>query len=84
MVNRRLPVEFTADGPCRIADGSLLVDGAGLCTIVASQPGDLDWAPAAPVTTTLRIDRGRQSIELQPIEDVAVGATVPVAVTTTD
>ncbi len=74
-----LPVGFEASGPCRVLDGALILDGAGRCAITASQPGDIDWQPAAPVTTTVRVDRGRQSITLDPIAEGVVGGSVDIS-----
>ncbi|MGD8683462.1 MAG: hypothetical protein PVG27_05920, partial [Chloroflexota bacterium] len=68
-----LPVSIEAEGPCRVRDGSLSLLGAGLCTITATQPGDADWARALPVSTTVRIGRGQQSITVEPIPGAVVG-----------
>jgi len=73
-----LPAALEVEGPCRISGGALVANGAGLCTVTASQSGDADWAPAVPVTTTLRIGRGRQSIALDAIIGVVVGEHVVV------
>ena len=69
-----LPLTITAEGSCRVRGETLLGTGAGPCTITASQAGDDDWAPAEPVTTTVRIGRGAQAIELGPIADTVFGA----------
>ena len=69
-----LPVGFVTEGPCRILEGALVTDGAGNCTITATQPGDDDWAPAAAVSLAIDIARAGQSIELTPIPDTVFGA----------
>ena len=74
-----LPVAFEVTGPCRVADGLLVAEGAGLCTVTASQPGDADWAPSAPVSTTLRVARGRQTIDLGPVAGTSVGEPIVVS-----
>ena len=68
-----LPVGFVTEGPCRILEGALVTDGAGNCTITATQPGDDDWAPAAAVSLAIDIARAGQSIELTPVDGVFVG-----------
>jgi len=49
-----LPVSFTVlSGPATIADGSnVTFTAAGPVTIVATQPGNIDYWPASPVTNT--------------------------------
>ncbi len=80
-VTSGLPVTLAVEGPCRISDGALVAEGAGLCTITASQEGDSTWAPAVPVTTTLRVSRGRQAIELEPLDRAVVGVPLSVQAT---
>ncbi|MFV2064046.1 MAG: hypothetical protein ACC726_11120, partial [Chloroflexota bacterium] len=62
-----LRVELTAEGPCSILDGRLVTDGAGICTVTASQPGDVDWIPASEIDRTFRIDRAPQDITFRAI-----------------
>ena len=58
-----LPVEVTADGPCRVraVDGPPVVvaTGAGTCTLTAAQAGDDEYAPAPNV---------RQAFTFHPAE----------------
>ena len=55
-----LPVRLDAEGPCRVENGSLIADGAGICTVVAHQPGDIDWRPAVTVRRpSASIERSR-------------------------
>ena len=79
-----LPVRIEAAGACRIDDGVLLAVRAGLCTVTATQPGDADWAPAVPVTTTVPVERGRQAISLAPLDPTTVDTRVIVVSATTD
>ncbi len=76
-----LPVSFETDGPCRILDGALVADGAGTCTITASQPGDADWEPAAAVVLDLDIARAEQAIEFAAIDGAVVGEPLPLSAT---
>ena len=59
---------------CLLVDERLQALGAGPCTVTASQPGDADWAPAEPVSRTLRIARGEQTIDVGPTPDTVFGA----------
>jgi hypothetical protein len=76
-----LPVAMKVSGPCRIRDGAVVAEGTGLCAITASQEGDTTWAPAASVTTTIHVARGRQAIHIEPVVDAVVGAPHPVTAT---
>ncbi|MFV2064045.1 MAG: hypothetical protein ACC726_11115, partial [Chloroflexota bacterium] len=69
-----LGVELTAEGPCSILDGRLVTDGAGSCTITASQPGDIDWAPAPDVLLAIDIAKASQAIEFEAVPDTVFGA----------
>ena len=60
----------------------LTTGGKGTCTIVATQPGNNTYAPAAPVTTTIQIHGNTQSITFPAIvEPVYVGGTVTLGAT---
>ena len=65
---------YTTTGPCVIADGHVRATGAGACRLTASQAGDADWAPAAPVTRKLAIERARQAIAFEPPDRSVFGA----------
>jgi len=74
-------VHYDADGPCRILGDTMTTEGAGTCTITATQPGDIDWLPAQPVTRTASIARASQAIRFEALPDTAFGtAPVPLAV----
>jgi hypothetical protein len=68
-----LAIDYATEGPCHVAEGRLVADGAGACTLSASQPGDADWAPAAPLVHEIEIARRAQVIELAPLPDAVVG-----------
>ena len=70
---------LAASGPCLIDGRSLRVLGSGRCTITASQAGDVDWAPAEPVSTIVRIGRGQQAITLEPLPEEISFGDAPVA-----
>jgi hypothetical protein len=71
-----LPVTLTASGPCVIEGGAVRATGAGTCTITASQAGDADWAPAGRVSARMRIERGRQRVELTAPGRARVGGAI--------
>ena len=64
-----LAIEYATEGPCHVAEGRLVADGAGACTLSASQPGDADWAPAVTLVHEIAIARRAQAIELAPLPD---------------
>lgn len=68
-----LPVVFSTQGPCEIADGGrLLPTGAGLCAVTASQPGDHRYAAAEDVQRVFRIGRAAQRITFTALDDLSV------------
>jgi hypothetical protein len=50
-----LPVSFQASGACTVDGARLTPTSAGVCTITATQAGDDEFAPAASVTRTFRV-----------------------------
>ncbi len=50
-----LPVSFAALGQCSTSGSSVHINGAGECTITASQGGDSDHDPAAEVARSFQI-----------------------------
>ena len=59
-----LPVTLASGTPatCTVSGGQVTAVAAGECSVVASQPGDVDFLPAADVTRTLTIVRGVQKL----------------------
>jgi PASTA domain-containing protein len=57
-----LPVVFAAVGRCALIGTRVHLTGIGLCTIIASQPGDANFAAAAPVARTFAIARRVQPL----------------------
>jgi len=50
-----LPVTFTSTGQCSVAGSTVSITGGGSCSITASQPGNANYNPAAPVTRAFNI-----------------------------
>jgi hypothetical protein len=57
-----LPVSFSVAGPCMLTGDTVSLIGAGSCTVVASQPGNASYLPAADVTQAVAIARASQTI----------------------
>ncbi|MCE4537732.1 hypothetical protein LXT12_10775 [Pelomonas sp. P7] len=62
---------------CRIdaVTGLLTPLAIGNCIVTASQPGDVAWAPATPVSLTLPVAGKAQSISFDGAPDIAVGGS---------
>jgi PASTA domain len=52
-----LPVSFAGSGKCTVEDATVHLRGAGSCTVTASQPGNANYNPAAPVSRSFSIKR---------------------------
>ena len=65
-VASKLPVTFTSSNPAvaTIVNGNIHIVGAGSSTITASQPGNIDYSAAAPVSQTLTINTAALSIKV--------------------
>ena len=51
-----MPVILGTEGSCALVEGSrLTLLGVGGCSVTASQPGDVRWAPAVPVRLTIDV-----------------------------
>jgi len=46
-----LLVGYSAGGQCTVLGSTLSITGVGSCSVTASQAGNANWAPAAPVVT---------------------------------
>jgi len=53
-----LPVSFSASGNCSISGDTVTLGGAGSCSVTASQGGNANYNPAAPVTQSFTITPG--------------------------
>ena len=52
-----LAVSFNVTGNCSLSGNSLTITGAGICTVTASQPGDVNYNPAQDVSQIFAINR---------------------------
>jgi uncharacterized repeat protein (TIGR01451 family) len=59
-----LPVTFRAEGECSIAGSTVTLVGAGVCSIIASQPGNAIFFPAADVVRSFVIGSAPTSVTL--------------------
>jgi hypothetical protein len=68
-----LPVSFAAAGPCTFAGGVIHFTGAGLCTVTASQAGDANFNPAAPVQRYFAIKKAVSTTVVTVVDAVYDG-----------
>lgn len=70
-----LAVSVTVSGVCRVAAPAVVVaTGAGSCTVVASQPGNAQFAPATPATGTFEFGATPVTVD---VRQTGVGEVVP-------
>lgn len=73
-----LAVAFTSNTPsrCTVSGNTVTIVSAGTgtnaCSITASQGGNSQWQPAAPVTRSIDINRAPQTITFEPPASVSV------------
>ncbi len=74
-----LPVTFTiAEGPASLAGQThLSFLGGGRVSIVASQSGNINWAPASPVTNTFNVSQDSADVILSHLDHVYDGTAKP-------
>ncbi len=69
-----LPVSFALiSGPGTLNGNQLTLTGAGTLQITARQPGDATFATADPVTRTLIVAKGTQTIHFEPLDRQPLG-----------
>jgi large repetitive protein len=68
-----LAVAFAGQGSCTVNGTSVHLTGTGQCTITASQNGDADYNPAAPVGRTFSIGKADQQITFDPLSNKTLG-----------
>jgi hypothetical protein len=63
-----LSVTYTSSTPdvCTVSGATLTTAKAGTCTVIASQPGDDQYAPAQPVTGSFPVQKIPQTISFTP------------------
>jgi hypothetical protein len=79
-----LPVTYASSTPdvCTVSGATVAATAAGTCIIVASQPGDDQYAPANPVVAgSFPVQKITQTISFSPPASATVGQ--PVALTAT-
>jgi hypothetical protein len=59
----------TTSGVCTAADNVVTVLAAGVCTLVANQPGDDRFEAAESVTRSFVVQKASQSIDFAPLPD---------------
>jgi hypothetical protein len=80
-----LPVTY-ASGPsdvCTLSGSVLTLANAGTCTVTASQPGNDQYAPAAPVTGSIAVQKIPQTISFSPPNGAEAGQRVGLSASAT-
>ena len=75
-----LGVTFATAAPCSLSGATLTINGAGTCSITASQAGNDDYNAAPDVVQQLTIDKAPLTITADDAEKV-YGASVPTVFT---
>lgn len=57
-----LPIDYVVTGPASIADGKLVITGAGAITVVANQGGNDVYAPAPEATAIFTVTKAPQTV----------------------
>jgi hypothetical protein len=73
-----LPVTYASSTPdvCTVSDATVAATAAGTCTIVASQTGDAQYAPADSVPGSFPVEKIPQTISFSPPGSATVGQPV--------
>jgi hypothetical protein len=78
----QLPVVYSASPNCSVVGNTLIYLAVGSCTLRADQPGDSTWAAAAPITKSITVVKGDQSIAFVWSDTAAApGGTSPIGAT---
>jgi hypothetical protein len=72
-VSSGLPVSLAASGNCTLVGEQVHLNGAGACTITASQDGDSNYSAASPVARPFTINKGVQQITFAALADKKFG-----------
>jgi hypothetical protein len=70
----QLTVSFSATGQCSVLGNTIKINGAGSCTITASQAGNDNYLAATPVSQTFSIVKSAASVSLSNLSYVYDGA----------
>ena len=78
-----LPVTYSSSTPdvCKVSRATVAATAAGTCIIVASQPGDGQYAPADPVTGSIAVQKIPQTISFIPPASATVDEPVTLTAT---
>ena len=68
-----LAVSFTAAGNCTVNGSLVHLSGAGICTITASQDGNVDVNAATPVAHTFSVGKAGQTISFAALANKGFG-----------
>ena len=83
--SRGLPVSFqVSSGPATVSGNQLTLTGVGVVTVVASQAGDTNTAPAEPVTRQFTVTKRTQTITFASVPALTYGAAPVTLSATTD
>jgi hypothetical protein len=58
---------------CKVSGNTLTLVAVGACTIQATQAGNADYAPAAPVDQSFLVTQGSQTITFGPLSNQTLG-----------
>ena len=74
-----LTVAFSSTTPtvCTVAGTTVTLVAAGTCSISATQPGNVGFAPAPPVVQSFTVTQGPQTITFAPLNDQVYGSPTP-------
>ena len=80
-----LPVTYTSSTPdmCTVSGTTLTPAAAGPCTVVASQPGNAQYAPARPVPGSFPVGKIPQTISFTPPGGAEAGQRVTLSASAT-
>lgn len=74
-----LPVTYVVSGPAMLNGSILTMSGVGTVTVVASQGGNIDFAPAASIGRSLNVTPASQTIAFNTIPPQLVGSVTLLA-----
>ena len=77
-----LTVSFAAAGNCTVFGSTVTVTAAGSCTITATQGGNENYNPAAPVSRLFSITKAHANISISNLAQVFTNTAKSVTVTT--
>jgi hypothetical protein len=69
-----LAVSYAASGDCSVSGATVHLKGPGLCTVIASQPGNTDYNPAPAVSRAFAIAKAGQTISFGSLPNKTFGS----------